>query len=261
MIAAYMNNPDYNEIELYLRGGMPAEQRTAFEARLQSDAALREEALFYEAVLAQSDDAFKQKMATLGKELLNKDDEKAPLQVSFKSLQRRLFLRYAAAASILLLATVGLWRAVGDGDKLSRLPDQDYQTYAVSGSLGADEHSADKTALARAKAASLYAARNYAEALPLLESLSKDEIYGPQALMMKGCALYETGNYSRALEAFEAIPPNAQSLRKIADYYAALALIKSGDLDAANAKLSDIAQDPDSPWRDRAADALKRRKR
>ncbi|MFN4079265.1 MAG: hypothetical protein ACK4NS_00060 [Saprospiraceae bacterium] len=256
-----MNNPDYDEIELYLRDGMPAEQRAAFEARLQSDAALREEALFYEAVLAQSDAAFKQEMATLGKELLNKEDEQPPLQVSFKSLQRRLLMRYAAAASILLMATVGLWRAIGVDNKLSQLPDQDYQTYALSGSLGADEFTADKTALVRGKAASLYAARRYADALPLLESLSTDEIYGPQALMMKGCAFYETGSYAQALKAFDAVPPNAQSLRKIADYYAVLALIKLGDFDAASSRLSAIAQDPDSPWQDRAADALKRRKR
>lgn len=252
-----MNNPNYNEIELYLRGAMSPEQRAAFESRLGADTTLREETLFYEAVLTQNDASFKQKMTPLGKELMAADAEQAPMEVTFKPVQRRLFMRYAAAASILLAATVGLWWAVGVGNNLSDFPDQTYQPYPVSGLLG----DSGETARLQNRAIALYEARDYAEAIPLLDVLSADKSYGPQALIMKGCALYETGEYAKALKAFEAIPQTARSLRKNADYYMALTLIKSGDLDAATKALAHIAQDADSPWRNEAAAALKRRRR
>ncbi len=258
-----MNDDLATRIERYLEGQLSPEERTAFEAEVQKDQQLALEMHLHRA-------------ARLAVRMQSALDRRDRLQESsLRLLHRRLWWwktqdfvedtfaqlspqgawqprwgRLALAGLSVLLLVLGVWqlahRTQKETETLTALntPQALFEAYfspvELSHTLGAPAEDSYE------RARQLYAQRECAQALPLLDEALANPAFvaRPTALLLKGTCLLEAGHIEAAIAALESIPPTAKIPHQQAEWYLALAYLKANQQPQAIQRLKSIAQQP-----------------
>ncbi|MBN8684557.1 MAG: hypothetical protein J0L99_18045 [Chitinophagales bacterium] len=242
-------------IAQYLSGRLSPEAEAEFKQRMATDPQFVQEVATWEALRLQHDQEQLQQWKNRGEELLQEQapssSETAPMQVSFL----RRYRIALAAASLLLLAGTFWWLQSGQPDApQASLYEQARQPVEISGLLGGSG-AAESQALPQARDA--YAAKQYDQALWLLEPLLKSDTNGNSARLLAGACKLEQGKTEEAIALFAQVEANALSLYRQAQYQTAVAHLRARDLTKAKSVLENIRdKDPESKYAPKATALL-----
>jgi len=223
-----MKKEDYLDIEAYLQGDLPAEQRIALEARAETDAvfaaALAGRQQLYDHLKAEAGEA--PLRATLRP--LNDKYFAAEATATVRQLapHRRWWVGMAAAAAIALAVIAG-GQFMGSG--------ADYEQFAHHEPLALTQRSDAGTLANRAESA--YNGGQYTEAIGLLEEYLLDQSDDERARLALGISLLEEDHDEEAIRLFRKIVAAESSLSPYGNWYLALAAVKRGDSAKARALL------------------------
>ncbi len=246
-----------DQIKRYARGQMSASEHTAFEKRLETDAAFAAEfsawAAIYKGIQAEGDAQLERQLHELGKKLLQ--NEAAEPAANTARAVRFSLPRWAyavAAALLLLLLAWPVYRSL--------LPSR--PAYAGNRALF-EKHFhplpppevRDAGDLAWKEA---YRQKIYPEAIAELEKLLADPAYAApsEARLYLGLSYLEGGQGRKAIETLEQVSRDSYD-HDDAQWYSALAYIIIDDVVHAKQVLEEIAGSPVNPHRLEAQEMLK----
>lgn len=247
-------------IERYLAQSMSPQERQAFEARLRNEPALVAELALTEALRLHSDQQLKNKWAAKGQSLLqetpaDQHESHTANTGRVRSLWPAKTYRWAIAATLaLLVVAAGIWYYRASNDIYGQLYATQYERLASSTQLSAPADTPEEQVWKQAF--ELYTARNYAEALEKVNTLTASPAYRNAAHLLAGACYLEQNRPGEAIQAFQRVERGALSLYQKAQFNIALAYIRAKDAQAAKTQLKTIADDPDSRYRGKAREML-----
>ena len=216
-------------IDDYFRDRLSAAERTQFEARRAEDIDFEAEVQAYLADRAVITSTARANVREMASTALEKHEK-----------SRFSFRRYplAAAAAVLLLV-VAVWWVFPKGASPEALYFAYYEAPVPSASRSGDDLYAQWNA-----AVSDYASGNLEAALPAFEGIAADQTLEKrhEALLLAGICQLELGRYPQAIASFDGVSASSAFAAE-AQWYKALAMIKSDDLQGAQSTLRGIASD------------------
>lgn len=221
---------NYDQIEAYLDGTLPPEERAAFESRLQEDEALRRELEAYKQARAAIRDAARRDLrATVDKAYKEQETKAGQL----RSIRRRLAI---AAAVLFLIGAVFVIRYFVSPAG----PQQLYAEYFEPPPTPAQR--SGETADAWNAVVEDYQRRNYEEVARDLQNLLSDPDFErpAQGYLYLGVSRLVLGQTAAAADSFRRIPETS-SLNQERAWYLALTYLRAEDTARAEAQLREIA--------------------
>ncbi len=230
-----MEASEYRMIDNYLLGRLKGKELETFEQKLQSDA-----------VFAQTVEEQKQAIDVLRKlEDMELKMEVQEVQQKFQkerkpvSTIRRLRPWLAAAAAVLILVVSYI---VLKGPNHKQLFNTYYAAYDTS--FG-DRDASDDIKIKLAEASRLYKQKDYAQALPNLESLLP-EVDNSKLQLMIGICHLELNNYDKALPFFNQLYEKKDpAFQYHGLWYSAMTYLKSGNITQCKSQLQKLLQATD----------------
>ncbi|MBK8611377.1 MAG: tetratricopeptide repeat protein [Chitinophagaceae bacterium] len=227
---------DVAEIEKYLAGELNSEALQAFEQRLQTDSAFAEVFSLYKSVeteMTETEDerAFREKLSGITQKHFTTGTEAKIIPLGSKI--KKWWLYAAAAAAIITLFIFKPW-----SDK-PLTNEQLYAQYAVPDELPAVVRGANEDSLL-IKTTGLFNRRNFAAALPLLDSLVKLRPEEAQLLLSFGICQLETGHYNDAVNTFDRLANTESSFKYKAMAWKAYTYLKQNKTEPCIAALQQI---------------------
>jgi|GEM_PF-1795030 len=274
-----MDNPLDIQIEQYLDGTMPPNEREAFEAQLAGDPALASELRLHETARA----AVQVQALLNRREALYLSGRKKLVWRSWwwKTLDalERIFVRqtpdgssktrWGLVAGLGLVALMLVYLVLKPylvpeapaSPKPLAVPKEKaviafntyFKYYDLSNTLGSPD-----TDTLYTLAQNQYAARNCQEALRTLDLVLADEKFEfrPMAMLLRGTCLLDSGDTDGAITVLREVPPAAAGPFQNAQWYTALAYLKAQDTEQASSLLREIADNPSHRRRSDAAALL-----
>jgi predicted Zn-dependent protease len=216
-----MNTINYEIIEQYLNGELDGEALQAFEQQLKTDTALATEVALYRNIqqeLKQSQQYQDEENALTGTLTALGKQHFLPSPVKRLGMRKLWWVAAAAAAVLLFFIINPLSKSHVTNDQL-------FAQYAVPENLPAAQRGNAVDSLS-IKAARLYNSKAYTEALPLLDSIVKQQPGQPQLQLAIGiCQLY-TGDYTSSIKNFDELSAGEHIYKNEAIYWKALAYLK-----------------------------------
>ena len=226
----------YDNIEAYLNGTLSKKEQEAFEQQLQVDEGLKKEVQIHRSIFDrlsvhyQSEDkaeAFKEKIASIGKQYQQTTDNVKPLHPGKQRRNYAIGAVLAIAASILLL----LWAPW----KTSL-----YEQFAKHPAARFTEMSTNQSLLNQAEAS--FNAEQYSEALNFLTEYTTNNPEDTEAQFFQAIALLETNQFDAAENIFKNISAGTTPYQYEAIWYLGLSELKKGDKTAAKTYLQQIPE-------------------
>ena len=231
---------DIEQIEKYLGGELSRDELQAFDLRLQNDKAFTEIFALYKSVDTEMHEAedereLRNSLSGISQKHFN---VAAPAKIIKLKTNRTRWLLYAtaAAASIIILLFLKPWQ-----DKILS-NEQLYAQYAVPEELPAVVRGANEDSLL-IKAKTLFNQKNYAAALPLLDSIIKLKPGEAQLQLSLGICLTQTGKFESAINIFDSLAAKESSYKYDAMAWKAFAFLKQDKREACIAALKLIPAD------------------
>jgi tetratricopeptide (TPR) repeat protein len=224
-------------IESYFQQTLSTEERTAFEARCETDEAFAKEIAFYiatrqalrEELLAQKQQQWKQQDV--------ESEEAAPIiSISKKSTFIR-WISYAAAACLLIVASVFLFEVQRSPQKLAA---NYVENYDDLGTTMDGSHDSLQIGIAA------YKNKDYNRALQLFEWVEKHEPLNSDAKRNAGLAYLQLKNYDKAIQQFDELANMQGLFSNPGDFWKATALLERnnpGDKEAAKVLLQKVVNE------------------
>jgi tetratricopeptide (TPR) repeat protein len=231
---------DIEQIEKYLANELSQDELQAFDLRLQNDKSFAEVFAMYKSIETEMNETedeqeLKKKLSGISQKHFN---VAAPAKIVKLKTNRTRWLLYAtaAAASIIILLFLKPWQ-----DKaLSN--EQLYAQYAIPDELPANVRGANEDSLL-IKATTLFNQKNYAAALPLLDSITKQKPGEAQLQLSLGICLTQTGKFESAINIFDSLAAKESSYKYEAMAWKAFAFLKQDKREACIASLKLIPAD------------------
>jgi len=250
-----MNNEESNqqeaEIEAYLRNQLAAEAREAFEARLQTDAALAEAVeaarMVHGLVTYDGRVAMKARLQAMHEAGPPKEQEAAQATTPVVPLWKRASFRAAAAIALLAMVALFWWLQAPSPNALYAEHYQPLEDRITTMAGASDE--------TLARGMTYYNEGQYAKALQQLEAVALPDIHPDNALqaLYIGICLLETGSYADAELQFMAVFDDGGPLYEgTARWYWSLALLKQGKLSDARLQLKLLADSEEPKYGNKA---------
>jgi predicted Zn-dependent protease len=231
---------DIEQIEKYLANELNQDELQAFDLRLQNDKAFAEIFALYKSVEAEMHETEDETelRKTLSGITQKHFDVAEPAKIIKLKPNRTRWLLYAtaAAASIIILLFLKPWQ-----DK-ALTNEQLYAQYAVPQELPAVVRGANEDSLL-IKATTLFNQKNYAAALPLLDSITKQKPGEAQLQLSLGICLTQTGKFEPAINIFDSLAAKESSYKYEAMAWKAFAFLKQNKRDECIAALKLIPAD------------------
>lgn len=260
-----MDAPLFDRMLQYRNRQMPESERSAFEEQLKNDPAFAEEfaswAAIYTGIQEKGDETLDRELFALGKKLLAEEADAPNIStdVNQNQLARRFQLpRWAYAVAALVLLLLVSWPLY------QRLNGPD-TTFASAETLFADHFKAPVAPVVRDAAPELwrdaYTQKRYAEAIATLEQRLADPNMNrkSEAFLFLGLSYLGAGNADKALAAFRQVSPDSFEYED-AQWYQALAFLKSDNTAQARILLQTIASQRGNARQAEAAQILKQLK-
>lgn len=237
-----MKEEDYLEIEAYLQGELPAEQKTALEERAKSDpafaTALAERRQLHEHLKAEAGEAaLRATLNPMGTKYFPEQKEEPAVVRQLRPAagrRRRWWVGIAAAAAIALAVIAG-GQFMGEADH--------YEQFAQHEPLSLTERGNPASLANQAETA--YNNEQYSEAINLLQEYLIVQIDDERARLALGVSLLEEDRDAEAISLFKEIVDTGSALAPYGNWYLALAAVKRGETTKANGFLDLIpASDP-----------------
>jgi predicted Zn-dependent protease len=230
---------DIEHIEKYLGGELSRDEMQAFEIRLQNDKAFAEVFAMYkmiegEMIETADERQLKEKLSGISQKYF---DTSADAKIISLTTNRKKWWLYAAAAAVIVtLFIVKPWQ-----DK-ALTNEQLYAQYAVPEELPAVVRGANDDSLL-IKATTLFNQKNYAAALPLLDSIIKQKPGEAQLQLSLGICLTQTGKFESAINIFDSLAAKESSYKYEAMAWKAFAFLKQDKREECIAALKLITAD------------------
>ena len=245
-------------IDEFFKGSPGPNEKKEFEKRLKEDPAFAEEVAFYVATInVLKEDAKSERRERFRNFKSDETSEEASESTNVRPMRnsRRLSWMYAAAASVLILLTVG-WFVFGDRATPVEMADRYIKEKLTD--VGGEEMGINQDRMQTGL--SLFNKGKLNEALPIFESIERElenlddssqvlkaketeaELL-PEAKKMIGLVYLRLGQYDKALDYFKQLE-NFKNLRvNPGKFYQAIALLKrnrAGDSDLAKNLLEQV---------------------
>jgi predicted Zn-dependent protease len=231
---------DIEQIEKYLSGELSRDELQAFDVRLQNDKVFAEIFALYKSVEAEMYEAGDEtalRKTLSGITQKHFDVAEPPKIIKLKPNRTRwLLYATAAAASIIILLFLKPWQ------EKALTNEQLYAQYAVPDELPANVRGSNDDSLLL-KAKSLFNQKNYAAALPLLDSIIKQKPGEAQLQLSLGICLTQTGKFEPAINIFDSLAVKESSYKYEAMAWKAFAYLKQDKTEACIAALKLIPAD------------------
>jgi tetratricopeptide (TPR) repeat protein len=231
--------PDNLEyIESYFQQALNAGEKQAFEERCETDEAFAKEVAFYiitretlrEELLAKKQQEWKK---------LKAEEESAPVFSISKKSTLSKWIMYAAAACVLLVASMFLFEMQSSPQ---RLASQYINNIDLSQTMDASHDSLQLGIAA-------YKNKDYAKALGYFEGVAKQDTANSDAKKYTGLTYIQLNNYDKAIEQFDALANMKGLYYNPGDFLKAVALLKrnkSGDEATAKILLQQVVNENES---------------
>lgn len=242
-----MNEFDYEKIDQYLEGELSGTELQAFESELKINEPLAKEVALYKTI---QDDlrnhlSRQQKGASATENTLSQlnnkyfSAEKANTDTKVISIKNKkpLFYMLAVAASIALFFFIKPL-LFSPGLSNQQLFTQYAQVENLDFTVRGDNNDSLKII-----ASKLYNEKNYAAALPLLETLSLKYPDETNLALAKGVAYLQTKKYEEAIKVFDSISRGNSVLKYEAVGYKAMVYLLQNNTEACITELSKIPPD------------------
>lgn len=224
-----------NLIDRYLLNLLTQEEKQAFEAQLDNDAALKAEMLKQKEVIENIEGIGRLELKSELQEIhkkLNPDTNKST------PITRRLLFRIASAAIFVGLLSTGLW-IIQQTPSNSELYSKNFEPFELSlveRSGGAENY---------AQIQNLYSQGKYTQVIPLFEdALRGKDAKSSQILLGTGISYLETDDPSKAISYFQRILVNKDfNFEDEAQWYLGLTYLKLNDVVKAKSHLKILADD------------------
>lgn len=253
-----MDESLYERIKQYKKGLLSISERQAFEAQLASDPELAREVSVWASVqlgiAEEGDEQLRHQLFDLGTQLLQEgkaDDNSTQTGAARKWLLPRRV--WAAAAAVLLLIS-GFWLVQRWNTPASPVASAEmlYDKYYIPLPATGTRDGSDETWK------QLYNQKRYKETIVMIEGLLQDTAYSArsEASLYLGLAKLNEGQAGQSVSAFRQVGQGSYWWEH-AQWYEALALLKSNDLNAAKNKLQMIENQTGSTYKIKAAELLR----
>ena len=205
----------YNDIARYVEGDMTADERSAFEANLASDAALRQQLALYQEVNASLQQNFRA------------DEQRQQLQHTMQSLRGEFFgaasqpakvipfkryLRAAVAVAAILIAVVFVWQPW----KPSL-----FNKFSETSMVAPAERGNNASSLLQ-QAVTAFNKKEYAAAETLLQQIKEHDTANSYVNFYYGVALLKNGRIPEARRIFEQLYAGQSAFKFEAAFFQAL---------------------------------------
>lgn len=248
-------------IEAWLRSELSGDQLADFEAQLKEDAQFAEEVDIHRKLAQHAVDpeldAFEKGVREM---LIRKRPEGAEKSSTTGETRRFPYRMWAIAAAVVVLVALTGWmlnRVLNPKMEPEQVFAEHYQEYPMvitieSGGLVRGPE--DSIRLQESEIA--YRTGNYEAAYLGFSNLRQEAAFGADLNFYFGMSALETDHYPEGKEAFESVLEDPESLfAEAAHWYLGLLQLKSGDIDAAQAIFTSIAESEGS-YQARAKDIL-----
>ena len=238
----------FEQIEAYLAGELNAEEKTAFEQKLQSDPNLAEEVALqrdtHQLLDLYQQVSYKDKLKAIDAEMAGTEPMEAETKV-IPLFQRRGFQLAAAAVMVLVVAAFLL---MNRGKSPSQLADEAYTTYPNLTTLRGDEAGLDSI-MNRGMAA--YSTGNYAVAIEELRLAASQQTDDPETVFYLGLAQLGDKQPGAAIQHLSSVRTDPD-YGQTADWYLALAYLFEDNAQEAQEVLKEIVATPSHAYKDKA---------
>jgi hypothetical protein len=225
---------NYENIEKYISNELTEQEQLAFEQQLQTDAELAEAYAMYVSIYdtmqskeVANEAPLLETTTTLNEQYFTTNFATKPL----KNNVRRMFFLAAAAAAILVL----VFTLLPLGNK--KLTNKElYAKYTVHEKVEEITRGDNKDSTFN-KAAQLYNAKNFKDAIPLYAKI-KDS--SSQALFLYGVCNMEMNENTVAIKSFDTLIDGTSTYKEKAELYKALVYLKKNDVENCKKQLLSI---------------------
>jgi len=244
-----------NKIDRYLMGRMNGRERKRFQTQIQLDDQLAQEVEIQRLLVAQikelGDVEMRKKLEKIKIDLTK--EESLPLKNTQIDPKIIRWSSLVVAASILFLVFGYLRYQTNSSTSSQELYSQNYAAYQ----LPFNTRSADFKQALWTTAGSFYQQREYAKAIPLLESvLEKIKPLNAKAQLALGICQMEIAQFEKAIPIFEEIINNNGHYTEHAIWYTAMAYLGLNDLVASKKLLNKIVENRDNYFYQQAQELL-----
>lgn len=234
----------YEQIEQYLAGQLQSSALEQFEQRMHEDKEFREMVQLQEHVdVALSDPGALELADALQDVDAEFFEEEQALPANEPTIRPLWQQRYYIAAAIMLLVLVGgSWLMFGGGANAEAVYAQFYETYEAPGNFRTDAPTLDE---AYASAFRAYNAQDFTTAAQRFESIANSDATQLTARFFAAGSHLARGAAAQAIPLYEKLiaePPHPYTTQS--KWYRAMALLKTGDVEGAQAQLQGIAGQP-----------------
>lgn len=224
--------PNENDLLRYLDGEMTADEKTAFEARLQKDPVLKQELeKLSVAIAGVRQFGTAQKLHTIHAEMMK---ELRPSADKGRVVRmKRPFMVGLLAAASLVAIVVGIKMFSGQTPDADDLYRQAFVDYTVSGSRGRAQAS---------QVENFYREKNYTA---VMEASKKDSLSSADSLLT-GISHLKTNDAAGAIVWLQNI--RSEASKPDAEFYLSLALLKARHFSESGSLMKKIQADPNHPY-------------
>lgn len=225
-------------MERYLAGELTNEEAQAFELRLQTDSEFAENFTIYQSIenemQGDEDEAqLKEELSRHTKKYFGKEEGGKVVPIGPVRKKRWLYAAVAAAACIALLLVFKPWQP----QKFSN--EELYAQNAVPEDLPTTVRGDNKDSLF-AKATELYNKKDYAAALPLLDSITRSKPGEAQLQLALGVCYLRTNQFETAISKFDSLAAGQSIYKYTALAWKAYVYLKQNNKEACIAALKQI---------------------
>lgn len=234
-----MNVNDTGQIERYLAGELSTEEVQAFELRLEIDSEFAESFALYQSIQneMQSDEdeaLLKEELSRHTKKYFGEEEKGGKvIPMGPVTKKRWVYAAVAAAACIALLLVFKPWQ----DKRLSN--DELYAQNAVPEDLPTTLRGNNDDSL-RARAAVLYNKKDFAAALPLLDSITRSNPREAQLQLALGICYLQTNKFELAINQFDSLAAGQSIYKYDAHAWKAYVYLKQNNKEACIAALKEI---------------------
>ena len=236
------NPQTYERIERYLLDKMDDAEKQSFEEDLKNDAEMRQE-------LDNMEQIFRGIEIASLKSVLEEihEEQQEGSGTSSTSSSTRWIFGIAAGIAVLI---AGVWFFMSqDASPEALYADYYIQDHGLPSRMGVANNVEFEEAMVS------YKRGNYMEALPVFESLLRDEPENDTLHYYIASTYMAQGDIDSALEGFDKVD-EVDWLKERSQWYIALAYLKKGDVDEARNMLDTIAADQNHPYSSKAKELL-----
>lgn len=233
-----------NQIDEYILGKLSPNEVQEFRQQLLIDSNLADEVKKREIILggleALGNEKMRDRIKAVRKEML----EEASNNTLGRERSRSLFIWLSAAAAIFVLYWAG-WHFLNPATiNAETIFAETYSPYLED--FGSRGSNSTKNYL---QAVTSYEAKNYADAIPLLENILKVEPQNSEVELILGDCLLSINKTEEAIEHFNAVIARKTSLyNDPAQWFLALSYLKQNKIEACQKTLQTLIQDPQADY-------------